>query len=78
MASDRVVDGVRDFPTVTLAIPLGCIVFSDTAVLRLRTEEVLTALHRHANGDWGNLLPEYAIANDLAVKQGGRLFSAYG
>ena len=49
-----------------------------TAALRLRTEEVLTALRRHAEGDWGDLLPEDAIANDLALKHGGRLFSAYG
>jgi hypothetical protein len=58
--------------------PLGRIVYSDTAALRLRTEEVLTALRRHGQGDWGNLLPEDAIANELALKHGGRLFSAYG
>ena len=46
--------------------------------MRLRTEEVLTALRRHRQGDWGDLLPEDAIANDLALEQGGRLFSAYG
>ena len=38
----------------------------------------MTALHRHSQGDWGELLPEDAIANDLALEQGGRLFSAYG
>jgi hypothetical protein len=57
---------------------LGKVVFSGNAALRLRTEEVLTALGRHARGDWGDLLPEDAIANDLALEQGGRLFSAYG
>src|SRR5580704_8964580 len=57
---------------------LGLVAFSDTATLRLRTEEVLTALNRHAKGDWGDLLPEDAIANELALQQGGRLFSAYG
>jgi hypothetical protein len=57
---------------------LGEIVYSGNATLRLRTEEVLTALQRHANGDWGDLLPEDAIANELALENGGRLFSAYG
>ena len=58
--------------------PLGSIVFHANATLRLRTEEVLTALRRHSQGDWGDVLPEDAIANDLALEQGGRLFSAYG
>src|SRR5579862_4418620 len=58
--------------------PLGTTVFHGNATLRLRTEEVLTALRRHSEGDWGDLLPEDGIANDLAVKQGKRLFSAYG
>jgi hypothetical protein len=57
---------------------LGQITFSGTATLRLRTEEVLTALSRHGRGDWGDLLPEDALANELALEQGGRLFSAYG
>ena len=39
---------------------------------------MFTALSRHARGDWGDLLPEDAVANELALKQGGRLFSAYG
>jgi hypothetical protein len=38
----------------------------------------LTALRRHAQGDWGDLCPEDAIANDIALQQGGRLLSAYG
>jgi len=58
--------------------PRGQIVFHGIATLRLRTEEVLTALRRHSEGDWGDLLPEDAIANDLALERGGRLFSAYG
>jgi hypothetical protein len=57
---------------------LGEISFSGNATLRLRTEEVLTALRRHANGDWGDLLPEDALANELAFQHGDRLFSAYG
>ncbi len=74
----------RDLPwplersTGTPRFPLGRIIYSGAATLRLRTEEVLTALSRHGQGDWGDLLPEDAIANDLALEKGGRLFSAYG
>jgi hypothetical protein len=39
---------------------------------------VLTALHRHASGDWGDLCPEDMQANSDALQHGGRLFSAYG
>lgn len=58
--------------------PLGQIVYTGNALSRLRTEEVLTALRRHAHGDWGDLYPEDAIANHIALQQGDRLFSAYG
>jgi hypothetical protein len=59
-------------------IPLGQTVITGNASLRLTTEEVLTALRRHASGDWGDLCPEDALANDEALQQGGRLLSAYG
>ena len=34
-------------------------------------------LHRHHSGDWGDVDPEDKHTNDLALKSGGRLFSAY-
>jgi hypothetical protein len=68
--------GEGALPTARFA--LGELIYTGNVTLRLRTEEVLTALRRHANGDWGDLLPEDAIANDLALQQGRRLFSAYG
>src|SRR5437763_13311286 len=58
--------------------PLGQLAITANASLRLRTEEVLTALRCHAAGDWGDLCPEDATANDSALQQGGRLLSAYG
>lgn len=61
-----------------LRVPLGELVITANASLRLSTEEVLTALRRHACGDWGDLCPEDAMANDDALHQGGRLLSAYG
>jgi hypothetical protein len=58
--------------------PLGQVVATENASLRLRTEELLSALARHASGDWGDLCPEDTMANDEAIADGGRLFSAYG
>jgi hypothetical protein len=65
-------------PSSTSRFDLGKVVCTGNATLRLMTEEVLTALRRHANGDWGDLLPEDALANDMALAERARLFSAYG
>jgi hypothetical protein len=58
--------------------PLGRVTITGNAKLRLTTEEVLTALRRHESAAWGDLCPEDAIANDAALRDGGRLLSAYG
>jgi hypothetical protein len=64
--------------TGVVHFPLGQLAITGNASLRLTTEEVLTALRRHASGDWGDLCSEDTLANDTALHQGGRLFSAYG
>lgn len=38
---------------------------------------VLPYLRRHASGDWGDVNREDWVANDEALRTGGRLFSAY-
>jgi hypothetical protein len=62
----------------SIRFSLGRLAITPNASLRLRTEEVLTALRRHVSGDWGDLCPEDAMANDTALQQGGKLFSVYG
>jgi hypothetical protein len=64
--------------TRAVPFPLGQMVITANASQRLSTEEVMTALRRHASGDWGDLCPEDSLANDEALNLGGRLFSAYG
>ena len=64
--------------TSVVRFPLGQVAITANASLRLSTELVLTALCRHAAGDWGDLCPEDTLANDTALHLGGRLFSAYG
>jgi len=64
--------------SAAICVPLGQVVITANASLRLSTEEVLAALRRHAAGDWGDLCPEDAITNDQSLHEGGRLLSAYG
>lgn len=64
--------------TRPVRFPLGQVAITANASLRLATEAVFTALARHASGDWGDLCPEDTLANDIALEQEGRLFSAYG
>ena len=64
--------------TRSALFPLGQLAFTGNASRLLSTEEVWTALSRHTAGDWGDLCPEDTLANDTALHQGGRLFSAYG
>ncbi len=40
-------------------------------------QSALALLERHAYGDWGNLTAEDWQANEQALKEGSRLFSAY-
>ncbi len=37
----------------------------------------ITLLLRHRVGDWGDMVEEDRQMNDLALKEGGRIFSAY-
>ncbi len=64
--------------TGSIRFPLGQVAITANASLRLKTEEVISGLRRHATGDWGNVCPEDALANDAAVREGDRLLSAYG
>jgi len=64
--------------TGVVRFPLGQVAITANASLRLATEQVFAALRRHASGDWGDLCPDDTLANDTALQQGGRLFSAYG
>lgn len=38
---------------------------------------IIKSLNRHLEGDWGDLPPEDIKENELALKEGYRLFSAY-
>jgi hypothetical protein len=58
--------------------PLGQLVITREAAGRLSPEEIADGIARHARGDWGDLSREDAAENDLSLREGFRLFSAYG
>jgi len=56
---------------------LGRLLTTPRAQEQVPPSEMMNALRRHARGDWGELGEEDRQANDLAVKHGARLLSAY-
>lgn len=58
---------------------LGQVVATPAALWLLEESHLspATFLTRHAHGDWGDVPPEDAAANDAALTHDGRLISAY-
>lgn len=57
--------------------PLGQLVIAHDAHGQLTTDDVLTALARHMDGDWGDVSEEFWKSNDEALEFGSRLISKY-
>ena len=55
----------------------GQTVITRNAMDQLNAEDVQICLGRHAHGDWGNLDEHDRQQNELALKDGFRLLSAY-
>jgi hypothetical protein len=58
--------------------PLGQLVITRNAAGRLTPEEIAAGIARHARGDWGDVGVEDAAENELSLREGFRLLSAYG
>lgn len=56
---------------------MGELVITTNAMGRLDRESWIAGLRRHLGGDWGELDEEDRRANDEALRDGGRLLSAY-
>jgi len=58
---------------------LGKVLATPGALAALERQQVLpiSLLSKHLRGDWGNVSVEDALANDIALKNGGRLLSSY-
>jgi hypothetical protein len=59
-------------------VPLGQIVATPAALAVLSQSEIVSALRRHAAGDWGEVDDHDRTANDDALQSGERLLSVYG
>ncbi len=59
--------------------PLGQVVATPGALEHIEQadETFEQLLHRHITGDWGNLCEEDKQQNELGLKHGMRIFSAY-
>lgn len=64
-------------PPHLLPVPLGHVVITPAAAAVLDRPEVVTALRRHASGDWGDVDDDDRRANDDALRHETRLLSAY-
>jgi hypothetical protein len=56
---------------------LGHMVATPNALASIPNDEIILALSRHIQGDWGTLDKEDADSNERALQNGGRLFSQY-
>ena len=56
---------------------LGSICITPGAQGVLSHEDVMLALGRHSRGDWGDVCSEDRQENDLSVREGFRILSAY-
>ena len=63
--------------TMSKPFPLGQLVITTNAAETLDPTDVRDALRRHASGDWGELCAEDRAANELALRESGRLLSVY-
>lgn len=62
---------------LTGRFPLGRTVATQGALGVLTPDDILGALKRHIQGDWGELEKEDMALNERALATEGRLFSAY-
>lgn len=61
----------------TAKFRLGQIVATPNALEHLSSGDIFTAIRRHQAGDWGEVCEEDRQENELSLKQGFRLLSAY-
>lgn len=66
-----------DLTQPTKPFSLGRILITPTVEECIERPDIDAALGRHARGDWGDLCPDDRRRNELALREGERLFSAY-
>lgn len=64
------------YPQAT-RFPLGQLFATPGVLAEVSSEDISSALARHAMGDWGDLGKEDIDENNRALNEGSRLFSSY-
>jgi hypothetical protein len=66
-------------PDQTRKFPLGQVVATPAALVAFEEsgEEPTAYLHRHNRADWGDVDEHDSVENELSLKRGFRLLSAY-
>lgn len=64
-------------PKRSVIVHSGRVVITANALTNLPQEAVLSAIHRHVRGDWGDLDEHDLEENERSLKEGGRLLSVY-
>lgn len=59
------------------SIPLGQTVITPGALAKLHPADIHQAMQRHARGDWGEVCAADRAENELSLKEGCRLLSAF-
>jgi hypothetical protein len=66
-----------DLPVRPVKFPLGLMLMTPGASDKIPRSKMAQVLRGHVNGDWGDLEDGIRQANDRAIKEVGRLPSAY-
>jgi hypothetical protein len=69
--------GIMNTHPLSKSFPLGQTVITNNALDRLHSADVCAALGRHAQCDWGDLGAGDKAENELSLREGFRLLSAY-
>lgn len=76
-SGDKSPHGELGHPKPQVNVPLGQLVITPGALEVISQEEIMTALSRHRRGDWGIVKAEDWKENDLSLREGFRILSAY-
>ena len=70
-------DQVLDLLKKVIKFQVGLLTVTSGVLATVAPDFAMDCLIRHASGDWGELGPEDAAANDAAVEHGARILSSY-
>jgi hypothetical protein len=77
MLRAHLIDQPKGEAMAAMKFALGRLVTTPAALAALNAEDVVAAIRRHVTGDWGELDEHDRKENELSLREGFRLLSAY-